>query len=65
MFNFEAQIAHYKIYSILGECCDKAGIVHLAKHTPSGQMVAIKKFNMDKIKEEASLIEVSKILTQF
>lgn len=58
MFNFETHISHYKIYSILGECCDKAGIVQLAKHTPSGQMVAIKKFNMDKIKEELALIEV-------
>lgn len=58
MFNFETNIAHYKIYSILGECCDNAGIVQLAKHLPSKQMVAIKKFNMDKIKEEVNLIEV-------
>lgn len=58
MFNFETQISHYKIYSILGECCEKAGTVQLAKHTPSGQMVAIKKFNMDKIKDDVKLIEV-------
>lgn len=59
MFNFETNISHYKIYSILGECCDNAGIVQLAKHVPSNQMVAIKKINMDKVKEEANLIEVT------
>lgn len=58
MIEFEANNSHYNIISILGQCCDGVGVVYLAKHTPTGQMVAIKKFNMDKVKDEVNLIEV-------
>lgn len=55
---FETDSSHYKTISILGHCCDGLAVVHLAKHLPSDMLVAVKKFNMDKIKEEAPLIQV-------
>lgn len=56
---FETDTTHYKTISILGHCCDGQGIVHLAKHLPSDNLVAVKKFNMDKLREEAALVQVS------
>lgn len=58
MTAFEETISVYKTISILGQGFDGTAIVHLAKHLPSGAMVAIKKFDMDKIKEGAHLVEV-------
>lgn len=55
---FEANISQYDFISILGRCCVGAAVVHLAKHRPSNTMVAVKKFDMDKIKEDAYLVEV-------
>lgn len=59
MAKFDANITWYKTISILGHCFGENAVVHLAKHKPSGTMVAIKKFNMDKIKEGAHLVEVT------
>jgi len=59
MLMFEADPAHYQLCSVLGHCCEDIATVHLARHLPSGTLVAVKKFNMDKSKQEASLIQVS------
>lgn len=59
MVGFEADILKYNIVSIMGQGYDGAAVVYLAKHLPSNKMVAIKKINMDKAKEEAHLIQVS------
>ncbi|KAF2897660.1 hypothetical protein ILUMI_08527 [Ignelater luminosus] len=64
MVNFEANNDHYSTVSLLGQCWDGLAIVHLAKHIPSDKMVAIKRFNMDKIKEESNLVEHEIILTR-
>lgn len=58
MTTFDGNISSYKTISILGHCFDETTVVHLAKHIPSGIMVAIKKFDMDRIKENANLVEV-------
>lgn len=58
MTTFHGNISLYKTISILGHCFDDTAVVHLAKHVPSGTMVAIKKFDMDRIREEAHLVEV-------
>lgn len=55
---YNANISDYKTISILGHCFNNKAVVHLAKHLPSGEMVAIKKFNMDRIKEDINLVEV-------
>lgn len=60
MTAFQGNISAYKTISILGQGFDGTAVVHLAKHLPSGIMVAIKKFDMDKIKEGAHLVEVKK-----
>lgn len=60
MIEFEANNSHYNIVSILGQCYNGIGVVYLAKHIPSAQMVAIKKFNMDRIKDEVNLIQVKR-----
>ncbi|XP_069703693.1 STE20-related kinase adapter protein alpha isoform X2 [Periplaneta americana] len=64
MLMFEADPAHYQLCSVLGHCCEDIATVHLARHLPSGTLVAVKKFNMDKSKEEASLIQHEIILTR-
>lgn len=58
MNTFDGNISSYKTISILGHCFNDNAVVHLAKHVPSNTMVAIKKFHMDKIKEDANLVEV-------
>jgi len=57
---FESDPSHYKICSILGQCCGSIGIVLLAVHGPSASLVALKKFNMDKAKDEIENIQVQK-----
>ncbi|CAH1970795.1 unnamed protein product [Acanthoscelides obtectus] len=59
----ENNIANYQIISILGHCFNQLAVVQLAKFIPTGAMVAIKKFDMDKIKE-AYLVESEIILTR-
>lgn len=55
----DSNSSNYEIKSELSNCCFGIGIVYLAKHVPSQQFVAIKKFQMDKAKEESNLIRVS------
>lgn len=62
---FETDSSHYKTISILGHCCDGLAIVHLAKHIPSDTLVAVKKFNMDKAREEALLIQVCSLIAVY
>lgn len=49
----------YEIKTELSRCCFGIGTVYLAKHVGSQQYVAVKKFQMDKAKEEANLIRVN------
>lgn len=51
--------SNYEIKSELSGCCFGIGVVYFAKHVPSQQCVAVKKFQMDKAKEESNLIRVS------
>ncbi|XP_019871083.2 STE20-related kinase adapter protein alpha isoform X2 [Aethina tumida] len=64
MIEFEADYGYYKTISILGQGFDGMMAVHLAKHLPTGRMIALKRFNMDRIKEEAHLVEREIILTR-
>lgn len=49
----------YEIRNELSICCFGIGTVYLAKHVPSQRFIAIKKFQMDKAKDESNLIRVS------
>nr|CAD7439270.1 unnamed protein product [Timema bartmani] len=64
MLNFESNPAHYQTCSTLSTCYEEVAVVQLARHLPSGSLVAVKKFNMDRPKEEASLIQHEIILTR-
>lgn len=55
---FDSNPSSYEIKSELSNCCFGIGVVYLAKHVPSQQFVAVKKFQMDKAKEESNLIRV-------
>lgn len=55
---FEAKDEFYKPLSVLGSCSENNGIVQLARHIPSQQVIAIKRYNVDKLKEDAYLIQV-------
>lgn len=59
---FDSNPSNYECKSELSNCCFGIGIVYLAKHVPSQQFVAVKKFQMDKAKEESNLIR-EEILT--
>jgi STE20-related kinase adapter protein alpha len=64
MINYEANISAYETISTLGQCFEGKAVVHLAQHKKSGTMVALKRFNMDRIKHEAHLVEREIILTK-
>lgn len=55
----DANPSNYEIKSEVSSCCFGIGTVYIAKHVPTQQFVAIKKFQMDKAKEESNLIRVS------
>ncbi|XP_072393752.1 STE20-related kinase adapter protein alpha-like isoform X3 [Diabrotica undecimpunctata] len=61
---YNANISEYQTISILGQCFDNKAVVQLAKHLPSGVMVAIKKFNVDTIPGDIKLLEREIILTR-
>lgn len=58
----DANPSNYEIKSELSSCCFGIGVVYLAKHVPTQQFVAVKKFQMDKAREENNLIRVSQFL---
>lgn len=62
MIMFEADSSCYKTVSMLSTCCDGLAIVHLTKHLPSDTLVVVKKFNMDRAKEESHLIQVNDLI---
>ncbi|KAF7284381.1 ste20-like kinase isoform X2 [Rhynchophorus ferrugineus] len=64
MVNYNININDYKIVTLLSQCFQDKASVHLAKYLPSGAMVALKRFNMDKIKQESYLVDVEIILTK-
>lgn len=64
MINYETSIDHYNTISILSQCWDGFVNILLAKHITSGKLVAIKRFNMDKMKEDSYLVEHEIILTR-
>ncbi|KAL1513730.1 hypothetical protein ABEB36_003102 [Hypothenemus hampei] len=53
MSNLDINLNDYKIISTLGQCFEGKAIVSLAKHVPTNTMVAVKKFIMDMIKDNA------------
>lgn len=57
----DANPANYEIKSELSSCCFGIGVVYIAKHVPTQQFVAVKKFQMDKAKEESNFIRVSQL----
>lgn len=48
----------YDLRAELSSCCNEIGVVYLAQYKPSGQHVAVKKFRMDKIKDENEMFGV-------
>lgn len=48
----------YDLRAELSSCCNEIGVVYLAQYKPSGQHVAVKKFRMDKIKDENDMFGV-------
>lgn len=61
---FEPDPSHYQACGALATCCEGAGSVHLARHLPSGTLVALKKFNMEHAGDDASLIQHEVRLTR-
>lgn len=55
----------YDLKNELATCCYGLGTVYLAKHVPSHEYVAVKKFKMDKAKEESNMIMVSQFQVLF
>lgn len=63
MTQFKEDVSVYKIISILGGCFQNRAIVNLAKHTPSDRMLAVKRYQLEKIRESIflELVEVNSI----
>lgn len=56
--SYDTNDSHYQSISYLGHCCNGIAVIHLSRHIPTNTLVAVKKFNMDKAKEDTVLIEV-------
>lgn len=56
---FHSDPKDYEIKAELASCCHGIGTVYLAKHKNSREFVALKRFKMDKAKEESNAIRVS------
>ncbi|XP_053612330.1 STE20-related kinase adapter protein alpha isoform X2 [Plodia interpunctella] len=54
---FNPDINDYQLTSIITECCGGVAVVYSALYKPSNQNVAIKRYFVDKTKENASLIQ--------
>lgn len=65
MVHYNINISDYKIVTLLSQCFQDKASVHLAKYLPSGTMVTLKRFNMDKIKEESYLVDVNEVSFSF
>lgn len=48
----------YQLTSIINECCGGGAVVYSALYKPSKQYVAVKRYFVDKSKENANLIQV-------
>lgn len=62
MITFEPDLTHYQKCTLLSRCFNNQGTVHMACHVPSGMMVVVKRLNLDKSKEAANLIQVTRLL---
>ncbi|KAJ0175843.1 hypothetical protein K1T71_009002 [Dendrolimus kikuchii] len=54
---FNPDINDYQITSIVKECCGGVAVVYSALYKPSNQNVALKRYFVDKTKENANLIQ--------
>ncbi|KAH9639970.1 hypothetical protein HF086_008065 [Spodoptera exigua] len=54
---FNPDINDYQLTSIITECCGGVAVVYSALYKPNNQNVAIKRYFVDKTKENASLIQ--------
>lgn len=54
---FNPDWSDYQLTSIISECCGGAAVVYSALYKPANTNVAIKRYFVDKIKENASLIQ--------
>ncbi|KAK9883990.1 hypothetical protein WA026_004925 [Henosepilachna vigintioctopunctata] len=64
MTNFEEDISVYNFVSILGECFQNKASVNLVKHYPTGRMLAVKRFHLDKIWDNISIVQQEITLTK-
>lgn len=55
---FNPDISDYQLTSIVTECCGGMAVVYSALYKPDNQHVAIKRYFVDKSKENANLIQV-------
>lgn len=49
---YSTTLEHYRICSLVGQCSTDIGVVFVARHSPTADLVAIKKFNLDKLDDE-------------
>lgn len=58
--SYERTPAAYKVLTMLGHCFNTVGSVWLARHATSGNLVAVKKYDVDKCSNEVlSILQVS------
>ncbi|KAL1132667.1 hypothetical protein AAG570_010619 [Ranatra chinensis] len=61
--SYDTRPSNYQICSLLGECTTKIGAVYSARHLSSNTVVALKKYNLEKItREDTALIQEEIIL---
>lgn len=63
-FMFGSDSNSYLVTSVLGQCCGDIGQIYLAIYLPSNTPIALKKFNLDKVKDEMENIQVRRQVCQ-
>jgi serine/threonine protein kinase len=56
---YDTDPGNYQICSVIGQCVTNIGTVYIARHLPTKSLVAVKKFNLEKISvDDTELIQV-------
>lgn len=64
MVKYEANSAHYQLYSLIGKGFTDAISVHLAKHIPSGVNIAVKRIDLETVSTEIADLQKEIALVQ-
>ena len=56
---YSTSLEHYKVCALLGQCSTNIGVAFAGRHSPTADLVAIKRINADKVEDDTlQLVQV-------